>query len=411
MDNLTHSVVGLALGELVERSLPHEPDPASQGTRRKLLLFTAWAASNLPDLDLFLTPLDARPLGYLLQHRGHTHTLLWTLPQAGALLALVWLLWPAARQLLRTSTCARLATIGVAILGLLLHVGMDYLNVYGVHPFYPFDPRWLYGDMIFIVEPVFWIAFGIPLAVMARRRGARWLLFALLAGAPVAFALTGYLQWGALLGLECLATLLGWLELRRRPRDRAALAIGVLAAVGFVAVQGAAVRAARTMVAQELASIDPGSRLLDVPLSAFPANPLCWAFVAITRSDAAGTYALRRGALSLAPGVMPVSHCPAKLGGPGPQAGAADTHVAWVWEERGQLDELRARRAASCRLDAWLRFARAPSFRDGAATDVRFGEPGSPNFSTLPDAAATVAPCPVHVPKWGYPRADLLGLR
>jgi inner membrane protein len=131
--------------------------------------------------------------------------------------------------------------------------------------------------------------------------------------------------------------------------------------------------------------------------------------VAITRNDATGTYDLRRGALSLAPALMPVSHCPLKLGGPGTAAGPGP--IAWTWEEHGQVDELRARRAASCRLDAWLRFARAPSFQDGAATDVRFGAPGSANFSTLPDAMLAGTPCPVHVPEWGYPRADLLGLR
>jgi inner membrane protein len=409
MDNLTHSVAGLAIGELVERSLPHEPDPASQGTRRKLLLFTAWAASNLPDLDLVLTPLGGRPLGYLLQHRGHTHTLLWALPQAALLLALVWLLWPAARRLLRASALARRATLGVAVLGLLLHISMDYLNVYGVHPFHPFDSRWLYGDMIFIVEPVFWIAFGTPLAVMAPHRAARWLLFALLAGAPLGFALLGYLQWGSLLGLALLGVLLGWLELHRPPRDRAALVIGALAAIGYVAIQGAAVHTARALVASELASIDPGSRLLDVALSAFPANPVCWAFVAVERNDAAGTYGLRRGALSLAPAIMPVAHCPARLGGPGAMAGS--THLAWVWEEHGRLDDLRALRQANCHLDAWLRFARAPSLQGGMATDVRFGAPGSANFSTLPYAALAAAPCPAHVPKWGYPRADLLGLR
>jgi hypothetical protein len=141
---------------------------------------------------------------------------------------------------------------------------------------------------------------------MAPHRAARWLLFALLAGAPLGFALKGYLQWGSLLGLALLGTLLGWLELRRRPRDRAALVIGVLAAIGYVAVQGAGVHAARALVAGELARTDPGSRLLDVPLSAFPANPVCWTFVAIERNDANGTYAVRRGALSLAPWLTPV---------------------------------------------------------------------------------------------------------
>jgi inner membrane protein len=409
MDNLTHSLTGLALGELVERSLPQEADPASQRTRRKLLLFTCWAASNLPDLDLVLTPLAQRPLGYLLHHRGYTHTLLWEIPQAIALLALIWLLWPAARRLLQGNATARRATVGVAALGLLLHLGMDYLNVYGVHPFHPFDSRWRYGDMIFIVEPVFWIAFGAPLAVMANRPAARWLLFALLAGVPLYAALVGYLPWGSLLGLAVLGALLGWLEYGRPARDRTALAAGLVAALAYVGIQFAAVQSAHTLIAGELARRQPGNRLLDVPLSAFPSNPLCWAFVAIERNDAGGTYRLTRGALSLAPSLVPVSACPAQLGGPGPGAGSAQ--LAWIWEQQGSLAGLRALRSANCHVDAWLRFARAPAFASGTATDIRFGAPGNPNFSTLPYAALAGAPCPANVPGWGYPRDDLLRLR
>ena len=74
MDNITHSVIGLGVGELLHRSLPPEPQEAPQRTRRALFLFTAWFASNAPDLDLFLTRLMPRPFGYMLQHRGHTHT-------------------------------------------------------------------------------------------------------------------------------------------------------------------------------------------------------------------------------------------------------------------------------------------------------------------------------------------------
>ncbi|MFL6672680.1 MAG: metal-dependent hydrolase [Massilia sp.] len=408
MDNLSHSVVGLALGELVERSLPPEPDPLRQRTRRKLLLLSCWAASNLPDLDLVLTPLAERPLGYLLHHRGYTHTLLGALPQAIALLALAWLLWPTARRLLRDSLVARAATAGVTCLGLLLHVGLDYLNVYGVHPFHPFDSRWLYGDLIFIVEPVFWIAFGTPLAAMANRPSARWVLFALLAGAPVVFTISGLLQWGSLLGLALLGGLLAWLERGGAVRDRKALVAGFAAGIGFVAVQAAAAHAARALVTEQLVRRDPATTVLDVPLSAFASNPLCWAFVAIERNAAAGTYRLSRGALSLAPSVTPVASCPAALGGPG---GPAQTPaLAWLWEERGQLAQLRELRNSNCHFDAWLRFARAPSLDAGAATDVRFGPPGSANFSTLPYAAIAAAPCPGHVPRWGYPRADLLGL-
>lgn len=409
MDNLTHSVVGLALGELVERSLAPETDPVRQRVRRKLLLVSCWAASNLPDLDLLLTPLAARPLGYLLHHRGYTHTLLWLIPQAIALLALLWLLWPDARRLLRTSRPARFGTLFAVGLGLVLHLAMDYLNVYGVHPFAPFDTRWLYGDMVFIVEPVFWIALGVPLATMVARRASRWLLFALLAAAPLYATLQGYLQWGSLAGLAALGLALGWTELRPGTSRKAVLAAGFAVAVGYVALQGVAVQSARVLVTAQLAARDPADRVLDVALSAFPANPLCWAFAAVEANQAAGSYRLRRGVLSLAPTVTAATACPAKLGG-APRPVADGAALAWLWEERGSLAALRDLRRSSCQFDAWMRFARAPSLAAGAATDIRFGPPGSPNFSTLPYAALAGTRCPAHVPAWGYPRADLLGL-
>lgn len=408
MDNLTHSVAGLALGELVERSLPPESDALRARTRRKLLLFTCWAASNFPDLDLLLTPLSPRPLGYLLHHRGYTHTLVGVLPQAALLLALTWLLWPGARRLLRDSPTARAATIGVALLGLLLHVAMDYLNVYGVHPFHPFNSGWMYGDMVFIVEPVFWVALGTPLAFMASRPIARLLLFALLAGGPLFFTVFGYLQWGSLLGLFLLGAVLVRLERGGATRNRKALATGLAAALGFVAVQAMAVQSARELVTEQLTQRDPDTRVLDVPLLAFASNPLCWGFVSIESNDVQGSYRLSRGVLSLAPSIAPVSNCPPALGGPGKVA--QTPALAWLWEEHGQLSRLRELNDSNCYFNAWMRFARAPSLVGGSATDVRFGVPGRPNFATLDYAQRAGAPCPRNVPGWGYPRADLLGL-
>ena len=48
MDNITHSAIGLGVGELLHRSLPPEPQEAPQRTRRALFLFAAWFASNAP---------------------------------------------------------------------------------------------------------------------------------------------------------------------------------------------------------------------------------------------------------------------------------------------------------------------------------------------------------------------------
>ncbi|MGH8856369.1 MAG: metal-dependent hydrolase, partial [Telluria sp.] len=227
MDNMTHSLVGLALGELVERALPAPADPALGRTRRRALLATGLLASNFPDLDLFLTALLPAPLGYLIHHRGHTHTLLYALPQAALLLALMWLLWPGARRLLGSDGVARRAVLATALLGMVLHLSFDALNVYGIHPFHPFDSRWLYGDLVFIIEPVFWIALGVALAMAAHQASVRRLMLAFFAAVAILFTWQGYLQWGSLAGLAAVALAVG--ATARRAGPRAGLVAAVLA--------------------------------------------------------------------------------------------------------------------------------------------------------------------------------------
>ncbi len=406
MDNITHSLVGLALGELVERALPTAGDPARGRTRRRALLLTGLLASNFPDLDLVLTPLLPAPLGYLIHHRGHTHTLLYALPQVALLLALTWLLWPGARRLLRDDAGARRAIAGTALLGMVLHLSFDALNVYGVHPFHPFDSRWLYGDLVFIVEPVFWTAIGVALAlaVPGHRAAWRWLGLAVFAVLPLLFTWMGYLQWGSLAGLAALALLVGTAS--RRLGARAGLVASLLACAGFVGIQAVAGALARGEIRAAQEAALPGGRVLDIALSSFPANPLCWSFATVASGPAADSYAVRVGVLSLAPGLAPAYACPARFGGqPGSAAGA----LAWKHSETHSLAAFRALQRNNCHFDAWLRFARVPSLGGDVATDIRFGAPGQPNFSTLPYAARAADPCPAPLAGWGYPRADLLG--
>jgi inner membrane protein len=187
-----------------------------------------------------------------------------------------------------------------------------------------------------------------------------------------------------------------------------ALTAGLAASLAFVGLQALALQQARAIVAAELKRIDAGERVLDTALSAYPANPLCWSFVTVARSgaDGAGSVHLRRGLLSIAPGLSPVSHCPARIAGPALED--APPQIAWQAEDRQPLAALRALAASDCRVNAWMRFARAPSLADGVATDVRWGEPGSRNFSTMAYGQDAGKACPRFVPKWGYPRADLL---
>jgi inner membrane protein len=407
MDNLTHSVVGLALGEFVHRSLPQESDTGLQRIRRRLLLLSGWAASNFPDLDLVLTPLLPSPLGYLLHHRGHTHTLLYAIPQALLLLSMIWLLWPAARTLLKESRAARSGVVVALGLGFLLHMTMDYLNSYGIHPFHPFDSRWLYGDMVFILEPVFWIAFGVPLAMMVRRPAMRRLLLALLIGIPLFFTAKGFLAWGSMLALAIVAAALGTLQRRAGDSGRRALLAALAVSLGFVAIQGYASGEGKRVIAATLQKTDPGSRLLDASMSSFPSNPVCWAFVSVESNEATDRYTLRRGILSLAPALVPAAECPASLAERADQHGVTPA-LAFTAEQQGSLAALRTLSRENCHFNAWLRFARAPALTNTEASDLRFASGPRGNFTTFRFADFELRDCPRLVPQWDFPRRDLL---
>jgi len=407
MDNITHSVVGLGVGELIQRSLPPEASEAHQKTRHRLLLTACALASNFPDLDLVLTDQLPPPIGYLLHHRGHTHTLLYLLPQALLLLAALWLLWPNARKLLHESRHARTGLLTAAAAGFLLHLSMDFLNSYGVHPFHPFNSSWYFGDMVFIVEPVFWVAFGVPLALSIHNR-ARWVLVAGLFGALAWFTMHGYLNWGSFGALVALGGALAVLRMMHMHSRRAlALALGIC--VAFVGVQGLASGIGRGDVERQLAALDPSAQVMDVAMTAFPAQPLCWSFASVEANEDAATYRLRRGVVSLAPDWLPVAGCPPALqarGGGEAASPQAPDGVALQSKWEGSLATLRDLAAHNCELNAWLRFARIPQVDMRVASDQRFSATPRGNFTTL--EIKTRPSCEGAIPQWAMPRADLL---
>lgn len=409
MDNITHSIIGFGAGELIHRSLPREADDRAQRVRHRLLLVACALASNFPDLDLVLTKLLPAPLGYLLHHRGHTHTALLALPQALLLAALLWLLWPSARALLRASSTARWGLAASIGTGFALHLAMDYTNSYGVHPWYPFDGRWVYGDMVFIVEPLFWVAIGVPLALIMRWRTARLLALAGLLAALVVFTVKGYLGGLSLAGLLAVGALCGAVQWRAGANGRAGIALALLLGAGFIAVQGAASSAGRAQITAALHQADPASTVLDVAMTAFPSQPLCWAYVSVESNEAAGTYRLRRGIASIAPAVLAPLSCSPGLVERGTSVTLAPG-IAQFSMEQDSLAQLRTLSAENCQANAWLRFGRAPELNTGAGTlsDYRFAMTPRGNFTTLQVGAAAAQPCPASVPGWGYPRADLL---
>jgi inner membrane protein len=404
MDNFSHSVAGLAAGELVHRSLPPESDSGQQRLRRRLLLISCWLASNFPDLDLVLTPLMPAPLGYLLHHRGHTHTVLYAFPQALLLSVMIWFFWPSARRLLKASAVARTGFFLTLCLGFGFHLLMDYLNSYGIHPFHPFDSRWLYGDMVFILEPFFWVAFGVPMIMSIERPTIRVLFIALLAGILLFFSIRGFLAWPSLFFLVMLGLILGS---TRHNAGMSALLLAAIASIGFIGMQNFASAQARLALMAMSKNKNPANRMLDASMSPFPTNPFCWAFVTVESNDAADTYLMRRGILSLAPVLLPVSQCPAGLSERTLQKEVTPA-MALLLEQEGKRDILRGLKRDNCHFEAWLRFARAPLVDPTRASDIRFSSSPRGNFTTMNFDDFKDRPCPPYIPAWDFPRADLL---
>ncbi len=125
MDNLSHSLTGLAL--------------AQAGLRRFSPRATAILvlSANAPDLDI--VTVAGGSLRYLESHRGYTHTLLF-LPVLALLSALV--VAALFRQRLPWKRAWLLACIGVAS-----HLLLDWTNTYGIRFLLPFSSRWFHLDL------------------------------------------------------------------------------------------------------------------------------------------------------------------------------------------------------------------------------------------------------------------------
>jgi inner membrane protein len=384
MDNLTHSLIGAAIG----RSVPH-----ADAKVRRAVFWTAVLGSNFPDLDFIIPPLvGGGKVAYLLHHRGHTHTFLLA-PLLGALAA-----WAAAR-IARPARVPWKLLLGVGALSAALHVAADGCNDYGVHPYWPFVNRWFYGDFIFIIEPLLFFALLPLLALEARARWARWTWAAIGAG------MLGLLAFGPFGHPAVAAWVTAWaaalLLLQRRRPGGVAVAWAASAAV-YVAFFAAS-QVARGRAEASLARAAPGEVRVQLATTPAPGNPFCWRAIAASRSER--DYVARIGAISLLPSILPPESCTFGIDVPRtapvrPTPGfGEEAGVRWAGEFRGTLDELRELAARSCTVSGFLRYARIPFWNGGVAGDLRYDrEPG------LGFAETEIAgPCLAWLPPWTPP--------
>jgi len=372
MENLTHSLVGAALAEV---ALPNDATRA-----QRTIFFTAGVlAANLPDGDLFYSNIMSPPLGYLLQHRGYTHTVVGCL--ALAVVVGAFGLIPAIRDKLGPT---RRRWWMLVVVALLSHITLDWWNSYGVHPFWPFDNRWLYGDAINIFEPLLWVILGVVVAMNAVRMLTRIGVFLLVAGGVLGIGAVGLIPFTAAIVAEAVGVVL-LIALWRVPRQTRAATSLVLSAA-FVVAMFALNRVVRAEVVQSRHQ-SPSGAILDVILSPAAANPLCWSALTIEVDSSKDTYTLRRGRISLFSGGTPRPRCVR-------ESSSTETQ---------SLSRLRQLRRDNCRVAAWLQFGRAPAIQEGHIFDYRFG--GS-NFTDMSFTDSSVT-CPRYSTPWRPPRDDL----
>ncbi len=382
---------------MAECALP--PDAASR--TRAVFMAVGVIAANAPDVDLFYAGIIEEPLGYLLHHRGHSHTL----PGLAALGILIWSmtrLVPTAWRAARGSESRAILLIAAALIS---HLLMDTSNGYGTHLFYPLSSRWVYGDAVFVLEPWLWAILGVTIAVNASRRGR-------VVVALVTVFLISALAYVGLLPIGVVAVMLGVVTAAGAgvrawdPKRRAFAALLVTAAI-FLTMAGVS-RLVKREVGRAAAVLERGE-FVDIVADANPGVPWCWAVLTLQRTaDPTDTLVARRATLSLLPGVWPAASCAsARLAARWSTEAATSDAIVWhrVW--RIDVDQLRALDAGNCRVSAWLQFGRVPHVDRGFIRDLRFENPIGQNFTPMVMDDGSRG-CPKYLTHWELPRRDVL---
>lgn len=363
MDNLTHALVGI----LISHSLVKKPELRTAATWIGVL------ASNLPDIDLVMQPFfDDPKLGYLVHHRGYTHTI----PVALGLLPLALGLGTRIGGLrwfgLEASARRQLLTVGVV--GVLLHMGADAWNNYGVHPFWPVWPEWIYGDFIFILEPLL-LAMMLPYALWTAKTRlgmAGWAL-PLLAVLGLVWAMPG-LPLAAGIGTTLFIALM--LGLQHRLRSVTVAISGVLAVLALFLTGS---QMAEAHLKTHLQAIAPQERYVDTSLTPTPGLPVCWQFILQSRADNDSRVQERLGYLSLWPALLSADDCAFRLGNERsarlePLTASTLPGMSWVGQVSLPVNSLKAYAQGDCRIESLLHFTRMPYWQEDSAGGLLMGD-------------------------------------
>ena len=415
MDNVTHSLVGMATGEFLFHSQRAVLPKKFEVPSRSATILASVIANNLPDLDFFLSKLTPGPLGYILHHRGFTHTLVGAVPQGLFILGLGWLFNKFRKGSLSLSQILCLAA--TIFLGLGTHILADSWNNYGVHPFWPFNNKWYYGDAVFIAEPWIWATL-IPVLFWTMKTKMNRLFFVfLLFGLGTVVYLSRMVPWPMMAFMSAWTAFLFFI-FQFYDEERKST-VGLLILMLLVSVFYVDQRYVRFHT-QELAwQRDPEAKLLDIIINPLPGNLICWSVITVETNGDPMVYKLQAGIFSTLPDRLTPEECSTyqfknNFGVTTmPKKPNQDPRMMWTHSFKMSVEKLEKIYLGDCRVRAFFNFARAPFIQTqkGELTigDYRYDRPGFPSFSQFVFPKGNTVPfeCPKNVPPWQEPRSDL----
>jgi membrane-bound metal-dependent hydrolase YbcI (DUF457 family) len=165
MDNVTHTLFALTIART-------RLGRAGRGTTAALVI-----ASNAPDIDA-LAAARRGVASFLHWHRGPTHGLFGIVGLGALTAVIVWLVGEFRRPREGDEPRASLAMLlAISMLGILLHILMDFPTSYGTRLLSPFDWHWFGADWLPIIDIYLLSVLGTSLAFgrgspESRRRNA-----------------------------------------------------------------------------------------------------------------------------------------------------------------------------------------------------------------------------------------------
>jgi inner membrane protein len=415
MDNFTHSFAGMAIAEGVHL-YQSKKNSRWTSTHRTALYALSIIANNIPDIDFVWTGITGGKIGYLMHHRGHSHTLGGFLLELPIVMGIFWLMskkWSSLKVIFEPGM--RVLFWLVCLLGLTTHIFLDSWNSYGVHPFWPFSNQWWYGDSVFIFEPWIWL---IALCGFWPNLKSWWARGIFLMLGVISLTLIWslvFFDWkGALFFTGMLPIGFYFMKWLRSPLKR------LTAVVSFILIFVSAEFLISANIRKEFqaeAAKEGGERTLtDVILTAMPFNPFCWIVIKTkTTRDGLG-YFLKRGVHSINPDFIEPQKC-AIVPEDGMTAPVTKLLVLdvnkktyWLDEYEGSRSRLVALNQENCKVEAFLRFSRAPFVIEKedkhVLGDLRYDREKAYGFSEY--EAAHDDPCPKNFTEWESPVKALL---